>query len=190
MSLFKKQTEQELTAMEKTANTLGSKIAENRKKKNLTQEEFAEMLGVSAQAVSKWENDVSCPDIMLLPKIANIFSISIDELMGVASNRETAEEKTDETVEEPVFTDAELKKLKLRVNILPANSQKPIKISVPVSFVLKAASLGIKISAVMGNAALNNVPMDKITELVKSGVTGEIFDMTADDGTHINIEIS
>lgn len=50
------------------SQTLGQRIAELRKKEGLTQEELAEKLGVSPQAVSKWENDISCPDIMSIPR--------------------------------------------------------------------------------------------------------------------------
>ena len=57
------------------------RISEYRKKKNLKQDELAEKLGVSPQAVSKWENDLSCPDISLLPSLSNILGISIDELV-------------------------------------------------------------------------------------------------------------
>ena len=53
-----------------------------RKQKNMTQEELAASLGVSGQAVSKWESAQCCPDIALIPKIADIFEVSIDELMG------------------------------------------------------------------------------------------------------------
>lgn len=62
--------------------TLGKRIVANRKRLNLTQEQLAEQLGVTAQAVSKWENDQSCPDIGILPKLASIFSITTDELLG------------------------------------------------------------------------------------------------------------
>ena len=62
--------------------TLGKRIAENRKRMKLTQEQLAEKLGVTAQAVSKWENDQSCPDIAMLPQLAEIFGISTDELLG------------------------------------------------------------------------------------------------------------
>ena len=62
--------------------TLGKRIVQNRKRKNLTQDQLAEQLGVTAQAVSKWENDQSCPDIATLPKLANIFGITVDELLG------------------------------------------------------------------------------------------------------------
>lgn len=62
--------------------TLGKRIAANRKRMKLTQDQLAEQLGVTAQAVSKWENDQSCPDITMLPLLAEIFAISTDELLG------------------------------------------------------------------------------------------------------------
>ena len=62
--------------------TLGKRIASNRKRMHLTQDQLAEQLGVTAQAVSKWENDQSCPDITILPRLAEIFGISTDELLG------------------------------------------------------------------------------------------------------------
>ena len=62
--------------------TLGKRISANRKRLGLTQDQLAEKLGVTAQAVSKWENDQSCPDIAILPVLAEIFGISIDALLG------------------------------------------------------------------------------------------------------------
>ena len=64
------------------------KIAYYRKLNGLTQKELAEKLGVSGQAVSKWEQQISCPDIMLLPHIAAVFGISIDELFGIEHRKE------------------------------------------------------------------------------------------------------
>ncbi len=63
-------------------NTIGENIAILRKKKGLTQEALASTIGVSSQSISKWENNTNMPDIMLLPIIADIFNISIDELFG------------------------------------------------------------------------------------------------------------
>lgn len=70
--------------MEQTTQTMGKRIAAHRKRLGLTQDQLAEQLGVSPQAVSKWENDISCPDISTLPRLAEIFGISTDELLGVA----------------------------------------------------------------------------------------------------------
>ena len=62
--------------------TLGKRIAGHRKRLNMTQDLLAEQLGITAQAVSKWENDLSCPDIATLPRLAEIFGITTDELLG------------------------------------------------------------------------------------------------------------
>ena len=61
-------------------NSVGKTIAKLRKDHQMTQEEFAAAIGVSAQAISKWENEISMPDIMLLPVIAELFEVTIDEL--------------------------------------------------------------------------------------------------------------
>ena len=66
--------------------TLGEKIKKLRVEKNWTQEQFAEMMGVSAQAVSRWETDSSMPDISMLAPIAYTFNVSCDYLLGVDLN--------------------------------------------------------------------------------------------------------
>lgn len=63
--------------------TLGKRIMEHRKQLGLTQDALAERLGITAQAISKWENDLSCPDIAMLPRLAEIFGITTDELLGM-----------------------------------------------------------------------------------------------------------
>ena len=63
-------------------NQIGTRIHTLRKNKNLTQAQLAEALSVSAQSVSKWENNMSAPDISLLPVIARFFGITMDELFG------------------------------------------------------------------------------------------------------------
>ena len=62
---------------------IGNQIKELRIRKNVKQEDVAEYLGVSAQAVSKWETGASTPDITLLPNIAMYFGVSIDELFAL-----------------------------------------------------------------------------------------------------------
>ena len=69
---------------------IGDTIKRYRKEREITQEEFAEILGVSCQSVSRWENNSCYPDIELIPTIAAFFGISTDKLMGVD---EAAEKK-------------------------------------------------------------------------------------------------
>ena len=63
--------------------TLGMMISTLRKEKGMTQLELAEQMGVTDKAVSKWERDLSFPDINSIPKLAEIFEVSVDELMQV-----------------------------------------------------------------------------------------------------------
>ena len=59
---------------------LGNKIRELRRQRNLTQEQLAASLNISAQAVSKWEMGASYPDVAMLPTLATFFKVSLDEL--------------------------------------------------------------------------------------------------------------
>lgn len=65
--------------------SMGDRIKFHRKRLGLTQEQLAERMGVSAQAVSKWENNLSCPDISILPELAEVFGITVDALLGKES---------------------------------------------------------------------------------------------------------
>ncbi len=69
-------------------NIIGERIAYYRRLNAMTQEEVAKQLNVSTQAVSKWEQKITSPDIMLLPEIAKLFCISTDELFGMKVNTE------------------------------------------------------------------------------------------------------
>ena len=73
--------------------TMGMMIASKRKELGVTQMELAEKMGVTDKAVSKWERDLSCPDISSLPKLAEILGMSVDELMQVKHNSENREPK-------------------------------------------------------------------------------------------------
>lgn len=65
------------------ANTIGQSIKKFRKERNLTQEELAMLLNVSAQAVSKWENETGLPDISQVIPLASVFGVSTDALFGL-----------------------------------------------------------------------------------------------------------
>ena len=96
--------------------TFGQRLSRIRKEKGLTQEDIAKRIVISPQAVSKWENDVSSPDILVLSSLADILGVSVDELLGRenAPHEEKAEERKAEreTVESEVVDDDKTYKAK------------------------------------------------------------------------------
>lgn len=179
MTLFtKKENENPVAEKTKEEKTLGERLALSRKAKGLTQDDFAKMLDVTPQAVSKWENNLSCPDIMLLPKISDILGVSIEELLTGTVNKE----------EKPKITVTDNSRLKLKITISPLN-KKSTNITVPAALVKRIARIGNGISGILGNTAISSAQMDEILELTEEGATGEILNMEAEDGTVIAIEI-
>lgn len=95
----------------RTDMELGKKIRQLRFKANLTQEQLADKIGVAAQSVSKWENDVAMPDITTLPLIAETFGVSIDDLFDLTTeqrfNRIENRLDVEEDLPQDVFWDYE-----------------------------------------------------------------------------------
>ena len=79
-------------------DVIGTNIAKLRKEKNMTQEQLANLMGISYQAVSKWENGLSSPDVSSFPILADTFGVTIDELFG----RERAAREDTHTERVPV----------------------------------------------------------------------------------------
>ncbi|MBQ7290298.1 MAG: helix-turn-helix transcriptional regulator [Clostridia bacterium] len=70
--------------------SMGEIISSLRKEKGYTQKELAEKLNVTDKAVSKWERDVACPDIALLPRLAEVLGVSTDILLNAGRNKDKA----------------------------------------------------------------------------------------------------
>ena len=94
-----------LDSCDKAENTMketfGQRLSRLRKEKGLTQEEIANQITISPQAVSKWENDISSPDILVLGNLADILGVSVDELLGRDSQEEKPEVQKEPVKEEP-----------------------------------------------------------------------------------------
>lgn len=180
MTLFNKKDKEEPSFTEKkdktdSIETLGSRISFLRKNKGYTQDEFSSLLDVTPQAVSKWENDLSCPDIMLLPKIAELLDTTVDELLtGTKANYSKP--------------DINISDLKLHIQVVQLN-RKPININVPLTFVKRMAKIGNNISGIIGTQALNNKQLEQILQLVDEGVTGEVLNLVDENGQTVIIEI-
>ncbi len=161
--------------------TLGERIAEKRKAKGLKQEELAEAMGVSAQAVSKWENDLSCPDIMALPSLAKMLGCSVDELL-------TGKEETREAVLLPESERKEFEKLMLRI-IVNGSGGERVRVNLPLPLIKVFLEAGIAIEGMSGDK-LNgmNIDWNAIILMVEQGVIGKLLEMDADDN-HVEIVV-
>lgn len=151
---------------------IGNNIVVLRKKKGITQEELANELGVSAQAVSKWENNSSCPDVSLLTKIADYFGVSVDALLRAQEEDivDLAEEKEDNVKPDD--------KKNIVIKIMQQNGKENV-IKVPFKFV----KLGLNIGTMFG---LDKDISSKIVTLAESNVT-DIVNIDTENGEHIEI---
>ena len=159
--------------------TLGKRIAEQRKIKGLKQEDLAEKLNISAQAVSKWENDQSCPDISILPELSKILGISIDELL-------TGEKSTPSVSILPQELRKDLSEMTLRV-LIESNDGDTVKVNLPLLLIKSALEIGFDLSQVSSNPALKSIDLAQIMELVAQGVVGNLVEIESADGDTIRV---
>lgn len=71
-----------------SSKSLGEMISSLRKEKNMTQNDLAEKMNVTDKAVSKWERNLSCPDVNSIPKLAEILGVSVNELLNAQTKKE------------------------------------------------------------------------------------------------------
>lgn len=160
--------------------TIGSRIAAYRKEKGYTQEEIAQQLGVSSQAVSKWENDTSCPDIALLVPLSQLLGTTVDAILsgkpqGVTilppSQRRSIDGMT----------------LRVLVETVDQGKKTNVKVNVPMKLVRLAIEMGMQLPQVTSNAALQSLDLEAIFRMVESGVIGKLLDVEVDDVTKVAV---
>lgn len=160
--------------------TIGNRISSLRKEKGITQEEIAEKLGVTPQAVSKWENDISYPDILLLPQIAQMLGVTVDELLSGNSEKETR------------ILPAEQRKniddMMLKIIINSSDGDK-VRINLPIPLVKLGLEMGMKMPQVSGNQSLQNVDFAQLMALVESGVIGRLLELESAEGDTVVIVV-
>ena len=160
--------------------TIGKRIAALRREKNLKQDDLAQMLEVSPQAVSKWENDQTCPDISLLPKLAKILGVSVDELLS------------DKQELQPVVTlvpedqRKDIKDMTLRIVVDSADGDK-VRVNLPMALVQLAMEMGMEMPQVSGNDALKDIDWAQVMELVRHGAMGNLIEVESADGDIVRI---
>ena len=159
--------------------TIGKRIALLRKEKGLTQEALANHMGVSPQAVSKWENEQTCPDISALPKLARLLGVTVDELL---------EGKTETTAVRvlPPEQRRDIKDMMLRITVDSAQGDK-VRVNLPIALVEVAMEIGMEMPQINGNEALKGIDLKKVLELVRLGCVGNLVEVDSAEGDKVRI---
>lgn len=159
--------------------TMGNRIGMLRRQKGMKQEELAEKLGVTPQAVSKWENDQTCPDIGLLPKLARILGVSVDELL----TGKTAEPEVKLLPEEQR---RDMKDMMLRITVDSVKGDK-VRVNLPMALVQAALDMGLQMPQLSGNDALKSIDLNQIVELVRHGAIGNLVEVESAEGDSVHV---
>ena len=160
--------------------TLGTRIAALRREKEWKQDELAEKLGVSPQAVSKWENDQTCPDISLLPLLAKILGVSVDELLTGKKEEAPAVRMLPENERR------EGGDMMLRFVATSAKGD-VARVNLPLAIIEVALDSGLNMSQISGNEALKNIDLRRILDMVRQGAIGNILEVESADGDMVQV---
>ncbi len=158
------------------SESLGQRLQRFRKRANLTQEEVATKLNITPQAVSKWENDVSAPDISLLGEIADMFGVTVDELLG----------RQPQTIYLPEGPRKPIDSLMLKIKVLSTDGDK-VNVNLPLALVKVFTQSGMEIPQINGNDALKNIDFNQILSLCEQGLLGKLVDVQSADGDIVEI---
>lgn len=160
--------------------TIGKRIAALRRKNELKQDDLAKMLDVSAQAVSKWENDQTCPDISLLPRLARILGVSVDELL-------TGKQKLQPVVTlVPEEQRKDIKDMMLRV-IVDSSQGDKVRVNLPMALVQLTIEMGMEMPQLSCGDALKDIDWKQIMELVRHGAMGNLVEIESADGDTVRV---
>ena len=161
--------------------SIGERITELRKIQNLSQGQLAQAMDVSRQAVSKWENDLSCPDITLLPQLARLFGVTTDELLGNTGHPETTLLPKEER--KPI------KDMILRV-VVNSKAGDKVRVNLPMTLVQVGLQMGMQMPQVTGSGvaeAMKSIDIEQIFKLVEQGVIGKLVEVESADGDTVEV---
>jgi len=159
--------------------TFGERFSRLRKKLGLTQEDIASKVNISAQAVSKWENDQSAPDISILPTLADILNVSLDELLG----REVIK-----TIILPEEERKSINSMILKINILSSDGDK-VKVNLPLSIIKICLDSGMELPNINGKETLKNIDFNQIFMMIEKGIIGKLVEIESSDGDTVSITV-
>ena len=150
--------------------TLGKRIGMLRRQKGLKQDELADKLGVSPQAVSKWENDQTCPDISLLPELAKILEVSVDELLSGKQESAPVVQIVPETQRK------DIRDMILRIVVDSADGDK-VRVNLPIVLLQIAIDTGMGMPQINESQAMQSIDWNQIMELIRQGAVGNLVEV-------------
>lgn len=159
--------------------TTGQTIAQYRKKAGLTQEELAEKCGVTAQAVSKWENDLSYPDLEGTGRLAAILGCTVDTL--IHGDEEVPAVQLKKT------GDLGRRMLEITVDKGTGEDARSVKARFPAELVLWAEESGTLAELIDDEDAM--LAMTPTLKLLRSGAVGPVTEVKTGD-TFVKIEVT
>jgi len=160
--------------------TIGKRIASLRKDKGMKQEDLAGTLGISGQAVSKWENDQTCPDISLLPQLAKVLGVTVDELLSGKQAVAPAVQIL------PQEQRKDIKNMMLRIIVDSSDGDK-VRINLPIALVQVAIDSGMDMPQISGSGALKHIDWNQILSMISQGVIGNLVEVESSDGDVVRI---
>ena len=170
--------------------TFGQRFQRLRKEKGLTQEDIASKINITPQSISKWENDLSAPDISLLPELANILEVSLEELLTDILEVSLEELLTGKKRETKVLESFDYTKAILKILV---NSQEGDEVTINFPVILGEALAKMMIASNIGNKdssdILKSIDFEQIFDLVKKGIIGEIINIKDANGDTVIIRV-
>lgn len=156
--------------------TFGQRFQRLRKNAGLTQEDVASKLNITPQAVSKWENDISAPDISILVEISDILGITLNELLD--KNAETA------LVAEPERKNINDMFFRIKVN---SKAGDKVKVNIPLALAKAFIDSGADMPKIQDKDVLSGIDFKQIFDLVEKGVIGKLIEVESADGDFVEV---
>jgi transcriptional regulator with XRE-family HTH domain len=165
--------------------TFGQRFSRFRKAKGFTQDDIANKVNVSSQAVSKWENDINMPDIGILLNLGDILGVTTDELLG--------KENPVPAKYEPEIVQKDFSKLMLRV-IVDSHEGDKIRVNLPLQIVKIAIEAGAAPAMTVNGEgkvadAMASIDWKQVCSLIEQGLLGEIVTVDSADGDKVRIVV-
>ena len=158
--------------------TFGERFQRLRKERGLTQDAISEMVNVSSQAVSKWENDINMPDISILLRLSEILGTTTDYLLGKEENTVTMVTRPEEK------KDFSKMMLKIRVSTLKGDK---VNVQLPLVLIKTMMEKGMEMPEISEKMDLKQFDWKMIMDLVEQGVIGEIVSVDTAEGDKVSI---